>query len=437
VARTEQVHPATRAGRRVPRYRWAVLTMDFLVLGLNYADRAAIGVAAPVIMAEYGFSKSTWGWISAIFFVGYAPFCFVGGYTSDRWGPRKVMGVAAVWWSLFTALTAAGFSFVSFMIIRFLFGFGEGPQASVTAKTMSNWFPQRRLGTALGLSQASTPLGGAVGTPVVVALMQAFHGNWRAPFIILGVIGALFAAGWWAVVRDRPSQCRWVSPAEIAEVAADSGNAPAVPGREGAAADDGSGLATYLRHPLVITTALAYFGYAWVLYAFLNWFPDFLVKAHGLDLHKLAFTGAIPWLCGFVGLALGGVFTDALGRRVGLFRARKWTVVAGLLVVAVAFAPIGVVRSTFSAVTLMAVVVFVLYVVGAQFFAVIGPVIPRPRFGAVAGFVSFVANIAGILSPVVIGYMSWGLAFAVSAVVAALPALALATFGRPGRTVSA
>lgn len=433
MTRTEQVSAEVSAGHRVLRYRWAVLAMDFLVLGLNYADRAAIGVAAPVIMAEYGFSKSTWGWISAIFFVGYAPFCFIGGYTSDRWGPRKVMGIAAAWWSLFTALTATGFGFVSFMIIRFLFGFGEGPQASVTAKTMSNWFPQRRLGTALGLSQASTPLGGAVGTPVVVAVMEAFHGNWRAPFIMLGAIGILFAAGWWAVVRDRPEQCRWVSPAEIAEIAADESGPAAEPGPEHA---DKAGLRTYLRHPLVITTALTYFGYAWVLYAFLNWFPDFLVKAHGLDLHKLAFTGTIPWLCGFVGLGLGGVFTDALGRRVGLFRARKWTVVIGLLVVAVAFAPIGVVRSTSAAVTLMAVVVFVLYLVGAQFFAVIGPVIPKPRFGSVAGFVSFIANIAGILGPVVIGYMSWGLAFGVSAVVAALPAVALAVFGRTGRAVS-
>ncbi len=83
------------------------------------------------------------------------------------------MGLAIAWWSLFTIATAAGVSFLSFMIIRFLFGFGEGPQGSVTAKTMANWFPQRELGGALGVAGAATALGGAIGTPFVVWLIAA------------------------------------------------------------------------------------------------------------------------------------------------------------------------------------------------------------------------------------------------------------------------
>lgn len=416
------------------RFRWAVLSMNFLVLGLNYADRAAIGVAAPLIIHEYGFSKGTWGWIAAVFSLGYAPFCFIGGATSDRFGPRKVMAWAVGWWSLFTALTAAGFGFASFMVIRFLFGFGEGPQASVTAKTMSNWFPQRKLGTALGLSQASTPLGGAVGTPIVVALIEAFDGNWRAPFIILGAIGILFLLGWWVVVRDKPEAHPWVRKAEVDEMAADSG------AHEAAAvgAEENRSLLGYLKMPLVLTTALAYFGYTWVLFTFLTWFPDFLHEAHGLDLSQIAFTGSIPWLCGFVGLALGGLFTDALGRRIGLFRSRKWTTVIGLLVVACAFGPVGIVSSAGGAVTLMAVCVFILYIVGAQFFAIIGPVIPHRRFGAVSGFVHFIANIAGIIAPIILGYVvdatdSWALSFVVSAVVVALAGISLGIFGRDRR----
>jgi len=426
--------PATEGGRRF-RYRWAVLSMNFLVLGLNYADRAAIGVAAPLIIAEYGFSKGTWGWIAAVFSLGYAPFCFIGGATSDRFGPRKVMALAVGWWSLFTALTAAGFGFVSFMVIRFLFGFGEGPQASVTAKTMSNWFPQRKLGTALGLSQASTPLGGAVGTPIVVALIQAFHGSWRAPFIILGAVGILFLIGWWVVVRDRPEGHPWVRPVEVGEMSTDTA---AHEQAAATAADGDGGLLRYLRMPLVLTTALTYFGYTWVLFTFLTWFPDFLHDAHHLDLSQIAFTGSIPWLCGFVGLALGGVFTDALGRRIGLFNSRKWTTVVGLLAVALAFGPVGIVRSAYGAVALMAVTVFILYIVGAQFFAIIGPVIPHRRFGSVSGFVHFIANIAGIIAPIVLGYVvdatgSWELSFVVSAVVVAVPAILLAVFGRDRR----
>lgn len=414
------------------RFRWAVLSMNFLVLGLNYADRAAIGVAAPLIIAEYGFSKTTWGWIAAIFSIGYAPFCFVGGWTSDKFGPRKVMAIAVGWWSLFTALTGAGFGFVSFMIIRFFFGFGEGPQASVTAKTMSNWFPQRRLATALGLSQCSTPLGGAVGTPIVVALINAFNGNWRAPFFILGVIGVFFMIGWIVVVRDRPEAHPWVRQAEVQEMADDRSQ------HEEDTAEvehSASGLWSYLRMPLVITTASCYFGYTWVLFTFLTWFPDFLHDVHGLDLSQIAFTGAIPWVCGFIGLGLGGIFTDNLGRRFGVFEARKWVSVISLLLVAVTFAFVGVVKSTGSAVTLMAITVFILYVVGAQFFAIIGPVVPLVRFGSVSGFIHFVANIAGIIAPIVLGAIvdhtgSWVLSFVVSGVVVAIPPICLAIFGK-------
>ncbi|MHA6616484.1 MFS transporter [Pseudonocardia sp. DLS-67] len=429
---TESRPAATGRDRRDGlRYRWGVLSMNFLVLGLNYADRAAIGVAAPLIIAEYGFSNSTWGWISAVFFLGYAPFCFVGGWTSDRFGPRKVMAWAIGWWSLFTALTATGVGVVSFLVIRFLFGFGEGPQASVTAKTMSNWFPQHRLGTALGLSQAATPLGGAVGTPIVVALIAASGGNWRAPFIILGLIGVFFLAGWWFVVRDSPAVHPRVGQAEIAEMAEEE--------RQHAAATEAGeserSLGSYLRIPLVLTTAATYFGYSWVLYTFLTWFPAFLHDVYGLDLSEIAFAGAVPWLCGFVGLALGGVFTDALGRRVGLFAARKWTTVVGLLLVALAFGLVGAASSAAAAVTLMAVTVFILYVVGAQFFALIRPIIPSARFGAASGFVHFIANLAGIFAPVVLGYIvdatgSWGMSFVISAVIVGGTAVLLAVFGR-------
>src|SRR4051812_12796449 len=97
---------------------------------------------------------------ASIFFFGYAPFCFIGGWLADKYGPRVVMGGGAVaGWSLFTALTATGAGYVSFLVIRFLFGFGEGPQGSVTVKTMRNWFPQRQMGTAVGISQGCTPLG--------------------------------------------------------------------------------------------------------------------------------------------------------------------------------------------------------------------------------------------------------------------------------------
>jgi len=413
--------------------RWAILGANFSVLALNYADRAAIGVAAPLIIKEFGFSKGAFGLILSAFFFGYAPFCFIGGYTSDKFGPRKVMALAIAWWSLFTVATVAGFNFLSFMIIRFLFGFGEGPQGSVTAKTMANWFPQRELGGALGISQAATPLGGAIGTPLVVWLI-ATSGNWRTPFIVLGVLGLLATIGWYAIVRDRPEVHPWVSRGELEEI--EHGEIVRRPETEAEAA---AGIRPYLRLPVVWFTAFAFFGYAWVLYTFLSWFPVYLVDARGIDLKGVAVAGTVPWIAGVFGFIIGGLISDRIAVHTGRPAAvRKMIIVAGLLVTAVLFSAIAMVTTTVSSVILMASVVFVLYLTGAQYFALISVVVPKERLGGVAGFVHFIANLAGILAPAIVGFIvdrtgSWGLTFGLSGAICASGALALLLFGRVKR----
>ncbi|WP_063736317.1 MFS transporter [Streptomyces sp. RTd22] len=441
-------------GERPPRLRirWAVLAADFMVLGLNYADRAAIGVAAPYIIKEFGFSETAFGWILSIFAVSYAPFGLIGGWAADRFGPRKAMGWAALAWSAFTAATAAGAGFISFLIIRILFGAAEGPQATVTAKLMNTWFPRQELGTAIGIANAATPLGGAVGTPIVVAVIKATNGNWRAPFIIFGVIGVLFAVGWFAVVRDTPEQHPWIKPAELREIqGAESGTAASA-GEEAGAQDSGAtdkagaeegekssalpGMWHYVARPVIWATALAYFGYAWILNVFLTWCPTYLVDERGIDLGHLAVAGSIPWIGGCIGMIAGGVATDWLIRRIGAAATvRRWTIVICLILTAALFGCIALVGSAVEAVALMAVIIFLLYFTGAQYWTVVAEEVPGPRYGSVAGVVQFIAGCAGFLAPLITGAVvehahSWATAFTIAVVIAAAGALLLAVAGR-------
>lgn len=418
-----------RAGRF--RVRWVILGVTALVLVLNYADRAALGVAGPQMIKELGLSNAQFGLLSSAFFFGYVPFAFFGGWLSDRYGPRSIMGVAVAWWSLFTALTAAGTSFVSLLVIRVLFGFGEGPQGSVSTKAMNNWFPQRQMGTAMGIAQGATPLGGVIGTPLVVALMAI--SGWRSAFIGLGVIGALCTIGWFAIVRDRPDLHPWSKRQDVEEQPeriVDDGplDEPATthpPTRH------------YFKLPVIWSTAVAFFGYAWVLYTFLTWFPVYLTDERGVKLEELAIAGTIPWICGVLGLVLGGLITDRIARRTGKPAvARAAMIVVGLTITAVLFALIGFVHSTVAAVTLMAAVVFVLYLTGAQYFAIVADVVPGQRLGGVMGFVHAIANLAGILAPWIVGVIvddtgSWGATFTLSAAVCIVGAALLAVFGRP------
>ncbi|GAA3731800.1 MFS transporter [Streptomyces tremellae] len=425
------------------RLRWAMLGAASVVLVLNYADRSALGVAGPTMMRELHISNSQFGVITAVFFVGYAPFCFIGGHFADRYGPRRVMAYAAGLWSVCVALTGVAAGFISLLVVRFGFGFGEGPQGAVTTKLASNWFPQREMGRAVGVAQAGTPLGGAIGTPVVAGLI-AWTGDWRIPFVILGVLGGLVTLGWWVVVRDSPDFHPLASARDSADIAA--GRIAPAEGEAGNGEDGGEAPAvrTLVRRPLVLAVAVAFFGYSWVLYTFLSWFPVYLTDEQGVDIKSIALAGAVPWIFGVVGYLSGGTLADRLAERTGEpRRARAVVIVAGLVVTAALLCSTSLVSSAWAAVALMSAVVFMLYLTGGQYFVIVTDTVPRSRVGSVTGFVHFVANLSGIFAPLLVGLLidstgSWNLTFGVSAAVALAGAATLAVPGlRPDRARAA
>jgi len=191
--------------------RWAVVGLLFLGGMINYLDRAALSVAAPLMTKELGLSPSELGLVFSVFFFGYAAFCFVGGYASDRIGGKTVFAIASVVWSVFCGLTAAVFSFTSLLIVRLIFGMGEGPYGSATNKLVSNWFPRRQQATAVGWANAGTPLGGALAGPIVGFI--ALSWGWRVSFVIVAVIGLCWAVVWMLAVTEVPPNAPRSPPA--------------------------------------------------------------------------------------------------------------------------------------------------------------------------------------------------------------------------------
>jgi D-galactonate transporter len=413
--------------------RWAVVGLLFLGGMINYLDRAALSVAAPFLTKELGLSPAELGIVFSVFFVGYASFCFVGGYASDRLGARNVFGIASIVWSVFCGLTATVFSFTSLLIVRVIFGMGEGPYGSAANKLVSNWFPRRQQATAVGWANAGTPLGGALAGPVVGFI--ALTWGWRLSFVIIAVIGLFWSVVWLLSVTERPEQNRHISAAEIAEIAADQEpprTGPPIP------------LGALLTRPAVLATAFAFFGYAYILYFFLSWFPTYLTNARHLSLQSMSFVSAIPWLLGFIGLAAGGSVSDAIFRITGnAVRARKLVLVGALLVAALCVALAGSVQTVQAAVALMAVSVFFMYLTGNTYWAIILDTVDRDRVGGVGGFVHLIANTAGIVAPSVTGFMvqatggSYTGAFGLAGGIAVLGALSVAIFVRAPATAAA
>jgi MFS transporter, ACS family, hexuronate transporter len=413
------------------RMRWVIGALMFLAGMINYLDRSALGVAAPLVRADLHLDAAQLGIVFSSFSFGYALFCFVGGYASDHYGPRRVLGVSMVLWSVFCGLTAAAWSLTSLLIIRILFGMGEGPIGSTFNKTVRNWFPHGQQATAVSVGNAGTPLGAAVSGPVVGLLALNF--GWRVAFVIITLIGIVWTIAWLAIATDHPSESARVSAQELAEYGASQKTQPVATGTR-------KPLGEYLARPTVLATAFAFFGYSCILFFFLTWFPTYLVSARHLSIASMSFATTIPWLVGFVGLVVGGPVCDLIFRLTGnAVLARKLVLVVCLLVAAGGIALAGTVETVTSAVTLMAVSVFFMYMTGNTYWAIILDTVEQDRVGGVSGFVHFIANCGGIVAPLVTGYIvqatgSFYAAFLLIGAVAVLGAAGVAVFVRAPAT---
>ncbi|HTZ78143.1 MAG TPA: MFS transporter [Stellaceae bacterium] len=408
------------------RLRWLIIALLFIGGGISYLDRAALSVAAPLIARDMQLDPAQLGIVFSSFFVGYALFCFVGGFASDRLGPRNVFGIAMTVWSVFCGLTAAATGIFSLLVVRVIFGMGEGPFSSTANKFVSNWFPRPEQASAVGMANAGQPLGAALAGPVVGLIAVA--AGWRLSFIVIAAIGLVWVVAWMWLATDRPEQHSWLDKealrAHAREQARRSSELETLP------------LGAYLRRPAILATAFAFFGYAYILYFFLSWFPSYLTMAHHLSIQKMGVVNAIPWLVGFIGLAAGGFVCDALYRITGnALLARKLVLVVSLIIAAACVALAGVVSGITAVVALMAVTVFFMYLTASTYWAIILDTVAESRVGGVSGFVHLIANLAGIVAPAVTGYLveisgSFTSAFVLTGAIAVVGALGVALLVR-------
>lgn len=403
--------------------RWTLVLLLFLVYMINYLDRVALSLTVPLVEKDLAINAEQFGMIFGSFFFGYALFNFVGGLATDRFGPKIVLAVAVGAWSIFCGMTALATGFWSLLILRVLFGMAEGPICASANKAINGWFPKKQAATAMGLLSAGSPLGGAVAGPIIGYLALAY--GWRPAFIIVCCIGLVWMTFWLFFAADNPAKSKRVSEEErllIERLKA------ANPNDEADLSETAHPFGYYLRQPIILVTAFAFFCYNYILFFFLSWFPAYLVQAHGLDIKSMSITTMIPWIVGFVGLALGGWISDKIFNITGkLLLSRKIVLVVSLLAAAICVALAGTIKEVVPAVMMMSVSIFFLYITGAIYWAIIQDVVHKSRVDSISGFIHLVGSLSGIIGPIVTGFIvqhtgKFDSAFVLAGAVAALGA---------------
>jgi ACS family hexuronate transporter-like MFS transporter len=400
------------------RFGWVMVVMLFVAGGISFLDRAALSIVAPMIVRDLNLTASNLGVIFSAFFVGYSLMCFLGGMAADRFGPKRVLLCAMVLWSLFCGLTAVSTTFISLLVIRILFGMAEGPFLSNANKIIGNWIPTGRRAMAISIAQSGTTLGGAIAGPIVGVIALSY--GWKVSFVAIAAIGLLWVMGWFLIARDAPA-------ARLVAV-------PESPETPRCAETDARSLGSYLRQPAVLAIAFAFFGFGYLLYFFLSWFPSYLMMERHLSIKDMSIVSAFPWLMGFVGYIAGGAVSDWVLKLTGrAVFARKIVLVICLFAAAVCVVLAGYATTVWSAAGLMGTSILFLYMSANSYWALILDMIEGARVGAVGGYVHMFGNFAGVAAPAVTGFIvqetgSFTSAFALAGVIALLGSICIAVF---------
>lgn len=195
------VTPATKDSPG--RLRWGLAAIFFIIGLIAYMDRANISIVAEHMMTDLGMSKVQFGFLGALFSLGYALAQIPSGILAERFGSRLIATISLYIWSAFTILTVVAPTYIWLCIVRFLFGVGEAPLYPANAVFNTWWFRQNEKARAASFLLAGSYFGPVIAPILTVFIMISF--GWHAVFYIFGVIGILIGMVWYFFARNKPN----------------------------------------------------------------------------------------------------------------------------------------------------------------------------------------------------------------------------------------
>ena len=375
--------------------RYTTIGLCFAATFICYIDRVNISVAIIPMAEDFGWDQTTRGFVLSSFFIGYMATQVLGGWLSDRYGGKIVLGSAVLLWSVFTLLTppAAMFGLTMLIVARIGMGIGEGVTFPSIYTMFSRWVPSTERTRAIGFNFSGIPLGTVAAmliTPIIVAKL-----GWEWSFYIFGFLGFIWYAFWQLSAADSPETHPNISTEEVAHIQADLGKPPEpvdIPWR------------ALLTKAPIWAIIINHFCVNWGNYVILSWLPTYVVMALHVDMASVGIYTVIPYLASFLCLNLGGWVADQLMKtQLSTTAVRKIMQTIGCAGPAIFLVLISTVSSAEGAIALMScVMALAAFAMGG--FAV-NHLDVAPRY---AGVLMGLSNTAGTL-PGIVGVIATGL----------------------------
>ena len=379
--------------------RWVpVLALVAVATMVNYLDRTVLGIAAPYLTKELGLTAASMGIVFSAFSWSYALLQIPGGIFLDRFGTRITYSLALTLWSAFTAFMGVVASLPMLLLARIGVGIFEAPCFPANSRILATWFPQQERARANSIYSVGQYAGIAFLSVPLFWVTQQF--GWRGLFFLAGGFGIVLGALMWSFYRE-PSEDPHVGAGELAHIEAGGGGEY----RGARTAFSWSDIATLLKHRQIVGASIGQFGGNSTQVFFVTWFPTYLVNVRGMSFINAGMMTMLPYIGASIGVLVAGQFSDRLLKRTGSANlARKLPIVGGMLlastIVIANYVPVG---SDALVITIMSLAFFGQGMTNLGW-TVISDVAPKELIGLTAGIFNFSANLAGIVTPLVVGY---------------------------------
>jgi ACS family D-galactonate transporter-like MFS transporter len=384
---------------RLPRRSWQIAFLLSLGVLVNYFDRVNLSVSHEALIAAFGISNVTFGYLSGAYNWTYALCQLPIGVLLDRFGVKRIGRVSTFVWSIASFSAAAAPGIPSLFGARFLLGVGEAPTFPANAKAVGLWFPPRARSLATAIFDSSAKFSSAIGVPLLGLILLRI--GWRWSFALTGLISILYFLLFWRMYRD-PSEDESLSETERAAIVS---GAQETEWKQESAGQERS-LGFLLGQRKVIGLAIGFGSYNYVFYLLLTWLPSYLSLALHIELYRSFLYTSLPWLVATIcDLVVGGWLVDALIRRgFDASRVRQTVLICGT-----AFG-LGILGAAKAHDAMQALVWISISIGGLSAAAPVGWSAPsliasRGNVGRVGGILNFSNQLSGIAAPILTGYL--------------------------------
>lgn len=360
---------------RKKQSKYLIFILLYVAYCILYIDRSAISIALTSMSRDFGLTSSQSGLVLSIFYFSYAFIQVPGGWLSDKFGSKVIVIISILMWSIFTMLTGFSWSFTSLLVIRFMFGIGEGPYTAASLSETSEIFGYENRSKATSSMLSSNYVGSAIAPMIVAPLMIAF--GWRLTFHVIGILGIVFVVVYYFVVR---------------------------PIRKNKVENASGKVSKKVNWKKILTSKMVWqfiiiaLGISMVNKGLDSWMPTYLLKVRHINIKSISYLVPLPFIAAGIGAFSSGWIMDKF------FKNREKLIIALSSFLTTIF-----VFQMYNAKTLTSVIIFevITYffksITFASTYALFSKIISQDNYGSSMGLLNFGGQLAGFIAPLAMG----------------------------------